>query len=78
MCTCNCDKNDNIRNPIQVFDKVWVSEDGSWGTNAVILFDLNSITDKQMEILDNLNDNDKYDYIVAVFNGSDLSDWEDQ
>jgi hypothetical protein len=78
MCTCNCSKDENIRNPIQVFDKAWVSEDGSWGTNAIVMFEPDSITDEQMEILDNLNDNDKYDYIIAIFNGDDLDEWENQ
>jgi len=56
----------------QVFDKAWVSEDGSWGTNAIVMFDPSTITDEQLEILDNLNDSDKYDYIIAIFNGDDL------
>lgn len=78
MCTCNCSKDEAIRNPIQVFDKAWVSEDGSWGTNAMVLFDPSTITDAQMEILDELNDSDKYDYIIAIFNGDDLDEWENQ
>jgi hypothetical protein len=59
-----------------VFDKAWVSEDGSYGTNAIVFFDIESITDEQMERLDEMNDNDKYDYVVAIFNGDDLSEWE--
>ena len=76
MCTCNCSKDEAIRNPIQVFDKAWVSEDGSYGTNAIVFFDIESITDEQMERLDEMNDSDKYDYVIAIFNGEDLSEWE--
>lgn len=57
-------------------DKAWVSEDGSYGVGYIVLFDQNALTEDQWETLSNLHDSDRYDYVMAVMNGEDLSEWE--
>lgn len=58
-------------------DTGWVSEDGSYGVNSIILFDSTALTDKQWDILGELGDNSRYDYVQAIMNKQDLSEWED-
>lgn len=56
----------------------WVAEDGSFGgEQSVILFSTDSLTDKQWETLDNLGDNDKFDYVKAIMSGEPLHEWEE-
>ena len=55
----------------------YVTADGTYGSGAIIVFDEALLTDEQWETLANLRDNDKYDYVLAVLNNEDLSEWED-
>jgi hypothetical protein len=55
----------------------YVTADGAYGSGAVIVFDEALLTDEQWETLGDLRDNDKYDYVLAVLNNEDLSEWED-
>jgi hypothetical protein len=55
----------------------WVTEDGSYGVGLVIHFDDNAITIDDWETLAELRDNDRYDFIHALLNGEDVSEWTD-
>jgi hypothetical protein len=59
-----------------VTNSAWVSADGSYGEGGIIVFDGDSFTEKQWQTLDSLGDNDKYEYVLAVLNNEDLSEWE--
>jgi hypothetical protein len=54
-----------------ITNKGWVSADGSWGIGEIAVFDENALTDDQWDKLDEMSDNDKFDYVVAVLNGND-------
>jgi len=56
-------------------DNAWVTEDGSYGVGLVIHFDQDSITDDDWETLAELGDNSRYDFIHALLNGEDVSEW---
>jgi hypothetical protein len=55
----------------------WVDEDGSYGVGNVIHFDVNDLTEDQWEVVSELGDNSRYDYVYALLNGEDVSEWED-
>jgi hypothetical protein len=40
------------------------------------MFDSDALTLQQWETLGEVNDNSRYEYVQAIFNGKDLSDWE--
>ena len=61
----------------EIFDGLYIAEDGNYGGGAVILCSHEAFTDEQAEILDSLGDNSRYDYAMAVLNGKDTSEWED-
>jgi hypothetical protein len=54
----------------------YVSEYGNYGKDEVIVFDESEFTLEQWALLEQLGDNDKFDFTAAVLNGEDLSDWE--
>lgn len=54
----------------------YVSEYGNYGEDEVIIFDRSELTSEQWSLLEQLGDNDKFDYVAAVLNGEDLTDWE--
>lgn len=56
----------------------WVTADGSYGVGGVILFDPDSLTDSQWEVLDRLHDNDRIEYLDAILKNEDLSHWENE
>lgn len=56
---------------------LWIAEDGSWGGSDIIITSFNDFTEEQLDTLDLLGDNDKFDYAMAVLNGQDTSEWED-
>lgn len=56
----------------------WVETDGSYGVSQVLMFDEDALDEDQWELLSNLSDNNKYDYVYAVLNNQDLSQWEDE
>ena len=53
----------------QIHDGLYVSEDGNYGGGKIIIIDHDGLSEEQMEILDILGDNDKYDYVYALMNG---------
>ena len=57
----------------------WISEDGSYSQgNELITFDGDLLTDKQWEILSCLPDSERIIYAIAVIDGQDVSEWEDE
>jgi|688.fasta_scaffold00152_130 hypothetical protein len=55
----------------------YVSYDGNYGEQAdLLMFDSNALTPQQWETLGEVNDNSRYEYVEAIFNGKDLSEWE--
>ena len=54
----------------------WVSADGSYGCGSITVFDPETLTDFQWQVLDNLADSNKQDYIRAIIDSQDLSQWE--
>jgi hypothetical protein len=59
-----------------VTSKAWVSADGSYGEGGIIVFDTASLTEDQWGTLGEVRDNDRYCYVLAILNGEDLSEWE--
>ena len=59
-----------------VLDGLYFSEDGNYGGGKIIIADHDAFTDRQMEILGTLSDNDRYDYAEAVLTNQDLFEWE--
>lgn len=59
-----------------VTNNAWVSADGSYGEGGIIVFDASLLTDEQWETLGEVRENEKYDYVLAILNGEDLSEWE--
>jgi hypothetical protein len=57
----------------------YVSYDGNYGAEAdLLMFDSNALTLQQWETLSEINDNHRYEYVEAIFNNKDLSEWEEQ
>jgi hypothetical protein len=55
----------------------YVSYDGNYGEQAdLLVFDSNDLTPQQWETLGEVSDNDRYEYVEAIFAGKDLSLWE--
>jgi hypothetical protein len=55
----------------------YVSYSGNYGEQSdLLMFDSNALTPEQWETLGEVNDNSRYEYVEAIFNGKDLSDWE--
>jgi hypothetical protein len=55
----------------------YVSYSGNYGEQSdLLMFDSNALTPEQWETLGEINDNDRYEYVEAIFNGKDLSEWE--
>ena len=42
------------------------------------MFDVDALDEDQWELLDSLNDGAKFDFVYAVLNNEDLSEWEDR
>jgi hypothetical protein len=54
-----------------------VSYDGNYGAEAdLLVFDSDVLTLQQWETLGEVSDNDRYEYVQAIFAGKDLSLWE--
>ena len=55
----------------------YVSYDGNYGAEAdLLVFDSNALTLQQWETLGELDDNSRYEYVEAIFNNKDLTEWE--
>ena len=47
----------------------WVTADGTYGEDDIILFHPDALTDEQYEFMHNMRDNDRYAYTQAVLEG---------
>jgi hypothetical protein len=56
----------------------WIETDGSYGVSQVVMFDVDALDEDQWELLDSLNDGAKFDFVYAVLNNENLSEWEDR
>ena len=54
----------------------WVSDDGSYGYGSITVFDPETLSDFQWQVLDELADSDKQNYVKAIIDSQDLSQWE--
>jgi hypothetical protein len=59
-----------------IHQDAWADEDGNYGVGNVIHFQADALTEQQWEVVNTLNGNSRYDYIYAVLNNQDLSEWE--
>ena len=57
--------------------KAYVSEYGNWGQEELVVFDKEALTEKQYITLSEMSDNDRLSYVVAILNGEDVSEYED-
>lgn len=63
------------------FDKMqgvaFVTYNGEYsGDCDIVIFDSGDLTESQWEILSDLSDYSKIDYVEAIRDGKDLSEWE--
>jgi hypothetical protein len=61
----------------ELVSAMWITEDGSYGQGQIILTDPTQFSEEQLETLDNLGDNSKFDFAYAALNGQDTTEWED-
>lgn len=54
----------------------YVTADGNYGSDEVVEFEYEELTDAQWETVAVLSDRDKFPYVISVLNGEDTSDWE--
>jgi hypothetical protein len=55
----------------------YVSYSGNYGEQSdLLMFDSNALTPQQWETLGEISDNDRYEYVEAIFNNKDLTEWE--
>jgi hypothetical protein len=62
--------------PALYTDVLWVAQDGSYGTGRVLVMKRDQLTNDQLNLLDELNDNDKIEYALDVVRMASLSRWE--
>ena len=56
----------------------YVTADGNYGSDEILLFDYGSITEKQWENLGELSDDERIKYVRAILSGKKyLNRWED-
>jgi AAA+ superfamily predicted ATPase len=59
--------------------KAYISADGSYSASEnTITFDGDLLTDKQWEVVSELPDSERIIYALAVFDGEDVSEWENE
>lgn len=54
----------------------YVSEQGNWGQEEVLVFDESQLTPRQWNTLDELCDSDKLPYVKAIMNDENTEQWE--
>ena len=54
----------------RAINTAYVTADGTYGVGNIIIFNDNMLTEEQWDVVDNIGDNDRYDYITAVLNGN--------
>jgi hypothetical protein len=61
---------------LKLFSGIWVADDGSFGGGDIVLLDNYALTEKQLEVLAMLPDNDRILYVKAIMSGLPLDSWE--
>ena len=54
----------------------YVSADGNYGSDEILVFPYDALTEQQWERLGETNDYERINYVKAILNGEDLSEWE--
>jgi hypothetical protein len=54
----------------------WVSNDESYGYGAVLTFEDGDLSERQLEVYEDLSDRDKFAYIQAILNGDPTDEWD--
>jgi hypothetical protein len=57
--------------------KGYVTADGNYGGDAIVVFERDSLTSQQWDNLGEMSDSSRIDYVRAILDGADLSEWED-
>jgi Spy/CpxP family protein refolding chaperone len=57
--------------------KAYVTEDGNYGSDIIIIFEQNDLTEHQWDQLGEINDNSRLEYVQKILNGEDASDMEE-
>jgi hypothetical protein len=59
------------------YTSAFVTYEGDYSSDAdILLFSKDDLTAEQWETVADLSDMSRYEYIKAVLDGADLSDWE--
>jgi len=57
--------------------KGYVTADGNYGGDELIVFERDALTEKQWDLLGEFNDSSRIDYVHRILNGEDVSDMEE-
>jgi hypothetical protein len=57
--------------------KAYVTEDGNYGNDIVIIFKADDLTEEQWEQVGSQTDSDRIVYIKRILDGEDVSDMEE-
>jgi hypothetical protein len=55
----------------------WIAEDGSYGMCDILVFKESDLTSDQWEIFNELPESQTFNFVKAVINGEDLSQWKE-
>jgi hypothetical protein len=56
----------------------WIAEDGSYGMCDILVFKESDIPKDCWDIFNELGDNERFEFVKAVINKEDLSQWKEQ
>ena len=56
---------------------LYVSRDGNWGGDDIIVTDINEFPEEYFSVLEDLPTYEKFPFFEAVLNGQDVSKWLD-
>jgi len=63
--------------PQIVKDKCWIADDNSMGQGDVIIFNEETLSGDHWEIFNNLPESEMFNFVKAVVNGEDLTQWKE-
>ena len=55
----------------------YVTADGNYGSDEVLVFPYNTLTEKHWEVVRTLHDNDRLEFVKLIINGKDTSEYDD-
>jgi hypothetical protein len=60
------------------YTSAFVTYEGDYSSDAdILLFDKDDLTAEQWDMVGSMSDMSRYEYIKAVLDGADLSEWQD-